>query len=266
MGILDDPTRYYASPQDDWSLGDIVIVPTAVLWTAAERRPDVYPQPAPPPDGSASVAYAVWVGGDPFPVPSIECWLTPAMIVVDDCVLDKEFNAVVEQRIRTGVPADQAEAEARDDLSLDPLVPVTPILPYRQARHLNVDAVRQAQPIGYFPIPAWPDQIDEGYIDFTRTVPVGRQLLWGPAAALSEPTRRILRWKLAQFYAVRNLSVDAEIARAVGKVITAVRTVSDQKDRLVVDLELNEGEDELRLRQEPRRPGVPPGHQRGRKG
>ena len=113
-----------------------------------------------------------------------------------------EFNAVVEQRIRTGVPPDQAEAP--DDLSLDPLVPAAPILPYRQARHLNVDAIRQAQPIGYFPIPASPDQVDEGYIDFTRTVPVGRQLLWGPAAALSEPARRILRWKLAQFYAVRN--------------------------------------------------------------
>jgi hypothetical protein len=124
--------------------------------------------------------------------------------------------------------------------------------------------VRQAQPIGYFPIPEWPGQVDEGYLDFTRTVPVSRQLLWGPAAALSEPARRILRWKLAQFYAVRNLSVDVELVRAVGKVITAVRTVSDQKDRLVVDRELNDGEDELRLRQEPRRPEVPPGHQRGR--
>jgi hypothetical protein len=264
VGVLDDPSRYYAPPQEDWSLGDIVIVPTAALWAASERRPNPYPQPAPPPDGSASVTYALWDDPEPFPMPSIECWLTPAVIVVDDCVLDKEFNAVVEQRIRAGAPAARAEAEARADPSLDPLVPVTPILPYGRARYLNLQAVRQAQPIGYFPIPEWPGQVDEGYLDFTRTVPVSRQLLWGPAAALSEPARRILRWKLAQFYAVRNLSVDAELVRAVGKVITAVRTVSDQKDRLVVDLELNDGEDELRLRQEPRRPEVPPGHQRGR--
>jgi hypothetical protein len=145
-------------------------------------------------------------------------------------------------------------------------VPVAPILPYPQLRFTNPAAVRQAQPTGYFPILAWPGQVDEGYLDFTRTVPVSRQLLWGPAAALSESARRILRWKLAQFYAVRNLSIDAEIERAVGKTITAVRIVADQRDRLIVDLELNDGESELRLRQEPRRPTLPPGHQRGRPG
>lgn len=156
------------------------------------------------------------------------------------------------------------QAEGRDDLSLDPLVPVAPILSYSRARFLDPTAVRQAQAIGYFPILASPGQVDEGYVDFTRTVPVSRQLLWGPAASLSEPARRTLRWKLAQFYAVCSLSVDAEIARAIGRTVTAVRTVSDQKDRLVIDLELDGGADELRLRQEPRRPELPPGHLRGR--
>jgi hypothetical protein len=264
VGVLDDPALYYAPPQEDWSLGDIVIAPTAVLWSAVERQAGPYPQPAPPPDGSTSITYQLWVEPGMLPMPAIECWLTPAVIVVDDCVIDKDFNVQVEQRIREGVPVEEAEAEARADLSLDPLVPVTPILPYGRARSLNPQAVRQAQAVGYFPILDWPGMVDEGYLDFTLTVPVSRQLLWGPAAALSDPARRILRWKLAQFYAVRNFSVDAEITRAVGRTITEVRVVADQKDRLVVDLELDGGEAELRLRQEPRRSAIPPGHQRGR--
>jgi hypothetical protein len=130
-------------------------------------------------------------------------------------------------------------------------------------RYASEAAVRQAQPIGYFPV-VGSDDVDQGYLDFTRTVPVSRRLLWGPAAALSEAARKILRWKLAQFYAVRNLSVDAEIMAAIGKTITAVRVVTDHRDRLIVDLELDQGAGELRLRQEPRRQQVPPGHHRGR--
>ncbi|MGH7863027.1 MAG: hypothetical protein ACREOS_12410, partial [Candidatus Dormibacteraceae bacterium] len=157
-----------------------------------------------------------------------------------------------------------AEDEARADSSLDPLVPVAPISPYERLRFVNPTAIRQAQAVGYFPIVPWPDQVDEGYVDFTRITPVSRRLLLGPAAALSEPARRILRWKLAQFSAFRNLSVDAEIMAATGKKITGVHVVADQKDRLVVELDLDDGAGQLRLRQEPRRVDVPPGHQRGR--
>ena len=185
------------------------------------------------------------------------------MIVADDCVLDKEFNAYVEQRTRTGVSEEVAADEGRADHSLDPFVPVAPIFPYSMLRFVNSRSVRTAQSVGYFPIVPAPDQVDEGYVDFTRIVPVSRLLLWGPAAALTEPARRILRWKLAQFSAFRNLSVDAAITAALGRMITAVHVVTDQKDRLVVDLELDNGAGQLRLRQEPRRTDLPPGHQRG---
>lgn len=264
MGVLDDPSRLYAPPRQDWALGDIVIVPTAALRAAGEQRVSHDLQPMPPPDGSASVCYALWHPNDLLPEPAVEAWLSPAMIVADDCVLDKEFNGFVEQRLREGVSVETAEQEAWADASLDPLVPVAPLLPYSSLRYGNPQAVRQAQAIGYFPVAPWPDHVDEGFVDFTRIVPVSRQLLWGPAAALSESARRILRWKLAQFSAFRNLSVDAEIMAATGKTITDVHVVADQKDRLVVDLELDHGAGELRLRQEPRRPEVPPGHQRGR--
>lgn len=263
MGILDDPGRYYAPPQDDWALGDIVVVPTATLWGPGQRAADDYPQPAPPPDGSSSVVYALWQGNERFPGPLLECRLTPAMIVVDDCVLDKEFNAFVEQRLREGLPEVEAEGQARQEPSLDPLVPVAPILPYSILRFANPQSIRQGQSIGYFPVPE-SDDMDDGYVDFTRTVPVSRALLRGLYASLSEAARLILRWKLAQFYAARNLSVDAEISAAVGKRITGVHTATGPKNILIVDLELNDGESHLQLRQEPRRIEVPPGHQRGR--
>ena len=184
MTVLDDPTQYYAPPQTDWALGDIVVVPVSVLWKQGERSARDYPQPAPPVDGSASVIYPLWRGSPQLPDPLIECWLTPAMIVVDDCVIDKEFNATVERRINEGLPAADAEAEARANTSLDPLVAVAPILPYRALRAVSEQAVRQGNALGYFPI-IDSDEMDEGYVDFLRTVPVSRQLLWGPVAALS---------------------------------------------------------------------------------
>lgn len=263
MSILDDPDRYYGSPQGDWSLGDVVIVPGAVLWRSGERPRNAYPQPAPRPDGSTSVVYDLWSGLEQLPDPAVECWLGPAVIVVDDCVLDKEFNAFVEQRIREGISEDQAEGEGRADESLDRLVPVAPVLPYTHLRFASETAIRQGQAIGYFPLIASHD-VDEGYIDFTRTLPVSRQLLTGPFAAMSGEARRILRWKLAQFYAFRNQSVDDEITAAIGKTITGVHVVKDSKNRLVVDLELDNATSSLRLRQEPRRTEPAPGHQRGR--
>lgn len=142
---------------------------------------------------------------------------------------------------------------------------MAPVLLYRRLHFVNEGAVRQAHAIGYFPVVDSDDpSMDEGYVDFTRTVPVSRKLLRGPYASMSEPARRILRWKLAQFYAFRNQSVDDEITAAVGKAITAVHAVTDNKNRLIVELELDHGEDSLKLRHEPRTTDVPAGRGRGR--
>jgi len=263
VSVLTDPILYYDAPQKDWALGDIVIVPTAVLWAQSEKRADDYPQPAPPADGSASVAYDLWHGLAQFHDPVIECWLTPAMIVVDDCVIDKEFNAFIQRLTDSGYSEGDAVAAARAETSLDLLTPVCPIRPYKDLRYANEQAVRQATSTGYFPI-VDSDDMDAGYVDFLYTVPVSRRLLRGPVAALSEPARRILRWKLAQFYGFRNQSVDAEIMAAIGKTITDVHIVTDNKNRLVVDLTLDHGAGQLQLRQEPRRTDIPAGYQRER--
>jgi hypothetical protein len=264
MGTLDDPARFYAEPQPDWSLGDIVVVPTVILWARGEKRPLAHPQPPSLVLAGGSAVYEAWSSpAANLPLPLIECRLSPAVIAVDDCVIDKEFNAYVERRVAEGASEDVAIEEARARTDLDALIPVCPLLPYADLHFAREAAVRQAQPIGYFPI-LGSATVDEGYLDFTRTVPVSRQLLVQPLAALSERARQILRWKLAQFYAVRNLSVDAQIMAAVGKTITDVNVVADNRNRLVVDLQLDGGPDHLALRQEPRREEIAPGHQRGR--
>lgn len=263
MGVLDDHSRFYAQPQDDWAQGDIVVVPTAILWAQGERPAAVYPQPAPAPDGSASVVYDLWAEGGLLPAAAVECWLGPAIVVSDDCAIDKEFNARVEELLAAGHSEAQALAVARQDETLDPTVLVAPLLPYSALRFASEGGVRTAQAVGYFPIVGSPE-MDEGYADLGRIVPVSRRLLFGPVASLSEGARSILRWKVAQYCAARNLSVDAEIAAAVGRTITRVQTVEDSKRRLVVDLELDGGAGRLRLRQEPRREDAPPARGRGR--
>jgi hypothetical protein len=264
MPVLDNPELFYADPQPDWSLGDIVIVPTVVVWAAGEKRPLPHPQPPSLVLSGQSATYEAWSpAAAGFPLPILECRLSPAIIAVDDCVIDKEFNAYVDRRIAEGSTENEAVAEARTRTDLDPLIPICPLLPYADLRSARDAAVRQAQPIGYFPI-LGSETVDEAYVDFTRTVPVSRQVLRGPLAALSEAARQILRWKFAQFYAVRNLSVDAQIMAAVGKTITDIKVVADNRSRLVVDLQLNGGPDNLTLRQEPRREDIPSGHTRGR--
>ena len=187
------------------------------------------------------------------------------MVVSDDCAIDREFNARVGQLVIEGMPEAGAEAEARNDKRLDKFILVAPVLSYESLHFTSEQAVRSAQAVGYFPIVGGPE-VDEGYLDLGRVHPISRSLLTEPFAALSEAGRSILRWKLAQYFAARNLSVDAEIAAAVGRTISAVRAVEDNKHRLVVDLELDGGAARLRLRQEPRREEAPPARVRGRSG
>jgi hypothetical protein len=87
---------------------------------------------------------------------------------------------------------------------------------------------------------------------------VSRQHLADPLVALSNRARQLLRWKLVENIAARHLSVDGDIRKAIGKCITDVRTIRDNKTRLVISLELNGGEDELLLQQYPRTPDLPP--------
>jgi hypothetical protein len=264
VAILSDPDRFYGVVGPEWSLGDLVLVPVAVLWETSEVQTSAHPQPAPPADASRSVLYDAWTGGLPnLPSPAVELALSPAVIVADDCALDKEFNIVVRDLVEKGADEDTAIEIARGT-ELDPIVPVCPLRPYAVLRYANAAAVRTANVVGYFPLPPKTSVTDEGYLDFVRTVPVSRRLLTGPLAVMSADARRILRWKLAEFYAYRNLSTDATVMSVKGRTITDVQVVADSKNRLVISMHLDGPPGELLLKQEPRTREEVEGASRGR--
>ncbi len=263
MGLLDDPEAFYAPLSNDWAQGDLVLVPTAVLWAVGQRRAHGYPQPAPLPDGAATVVYELWAPSPFVQGATVECRVGPAIVITDDCEIDKDFNARVSELVSQGKPESLAIEEARADKSLDPVVQVAPVQPYSNLRYVSEQSVRTAQALGYFPIIGG-KYMDAGFADLGVVTTVSRQLLRQPIVSLSEGARSLLRWKTAQTYAARNCSVDAQIQAAVGKTITGVRTVEDNKHRLVVHLELDGDSDSLILRQEPRRQELQAARTRGR--
>jgi len=170
MAVLNNPDEYYGDPQDDWALGDIAIVPTVILWAQEERPPDLFVQSAPQPDGTTSVTIGLWRGNTRFKDPVAQYRLSPAMVVIDDCVIDKEFNERVELLMADGVERGEAESIVREDRTLDQVVSVVPIQPYNLLRPRE-QGVRDGQTVGYFPV-VKSSFMDEGFLDFVHKVPV----------------------------------------------------------------------------------------------
>jgi hypothetical protein len=175
------------------------------------------------------------------------------MIIADDCSLDKEKNEFMRRLIRDGVPQDEARARAVADTSLDILIPVAPIFQYSSLRFASEGGIRTAQTVGYFPVVEKSSVMYEGYVDLSRTVSVSRNLLAGRLASLSESARNVLRWKLAQTYAARNLSVESKLTEAIGKTITNVVAIRESKKREVARIELDQGESAIVVKLEPDR-------------
>jgi len=262
MAVLNEVAKFYQQrPTGFWALGDVVTVPTAILCKKGER-----PITAPPSSSGSelpTVSCDLLSGSGEVHVRAMELALTPALIVIDDCVIDKQFNEYITRCMNEGKSVDEATMEARGLPSLDPFVLVVPILPYAELRFLKDRGIRDGQTIGYFPI-LGSDVIDEGYVDFVRMTCLSRALLQHRLGRLSDQAGRILRWKLAQFHSLRNQSVDAEIESAIGKTITNVALTEQSKPTsLMVSIELNDGEQTLVLKQDPRRQELPAGADRG---
>jgi len=246
MSALDDPAQYYGSLEDDYSLGDIVVVPTGVLWGVWERSP-VTDSSLPPPEGQSTV-YPLWQEDARPPV--FEGWRVPAMVVADDCALDKEKNEYARRLVKNGLPEQEARQQAVANADLDRLMPVSPIFPYEMLTFVNTEGIRACQTVGYFPVVGKPDTIYEGFCDLARVVSVSRRLVAGRLAALSPELRNILRFKLAQAYAARALSTETDVSQAVGRTITDVASIHESKKRQYLRIELDGGEDVLLVRRE----------------
>ncbi len=253
MSWFDEPSLYYRADRPlDWSLGDLVVTPHAVLWAGEADDPL-----ATSPRFGERVRRALWRPGPEAVAVVAEAGWDVGMIVLDDCALDREFNREVNRRERV-LRADgldqveartRAEAETRELDNLDPTLVVARVRPFTDFEAGRHDAIRRAETFGYFPVLGTED-IDDGVADFSLLTTVDRRALIGRVASLSEMTRNALRSKLAEFTALRSRLTEAAIESAVGRLITGAEAYHERhgkRETLVVGLELDHGAEVLVL-------------------
>lgn len=256
MGLFDNPAEYYAKPEGYLRQGDLVIAPSSTLWSSAERPAEPGLLLSPSSVGTSQVAL-LWPAHDPVEGVSIEARWGLAMILPHECAIHRDFNRRVVQLQAEGAVTTDAVGRASADESLDPTVVVAPVVPINALPEADRRAVSSGGRIGLVPVCAGPDAhaplIPTGALDLGRITEVSRRLIHRRAAGLSERARAFLRYKLAEQWAYRNQSLDAEIARAVGHRIVRHQVIERPKDLQVV-LELDDGTT-LILKSDQARPG-----------
>ena len=253
MSWFAESALYYRTDRPvDWSLGDLLVAPQAVLW-AGEAADALVASPG----LGERVRRALWRATPDAIGVSAEGGWDLGMIVLDDCALDRDFNREVNRReraLRAGgleqaEAHEQAEAEARAMEGLDPTLVVALVRPYGDFEAARHDALRRAETFGYFPV-LGTVEVDDAVVDFNLLTTVDRRALIGRAASLSEIARNALRSKLAEFTALRARSTETAIEAAVGRLITdaqAYRERHGKRETLIVRLELDHGAEVLVL-------------------
>ncbi len=250
------------------SQGDVFLAPSAALYWAEDAAPAPVGPAVPPAIGQA-VTVRAWgrpglgsTAGAP-PVAVRIAW-TPVMVLSHDCEIDKEFNEQVDRHLRENptVTEEAAVAHFASRTDLDRHVLVTPLLPYDEAvvptwKH---EGIRQSNRVGYIPLPPMPDyEGAELFVHLARISTVDRQLLAThyKVVSLSEPARSLVRFKLAEALASRNLSVVSKLEAAVGRHIVDVRTLKTRSASATIALVLDNG-DEVQVDAKIDRPSGPP--------
>jgi hypothetical protein len=145
---FDEPALYYYADRPvDWSLGDLVVAPQAILW--AGEAADAL---AASPGLGESVHRALWRASPELVSVSAECGWDLGLIVLDDCALDRDFNREVnrcERALRAGglgqeEANQQAVSEARAMEGLDPTLVVARVRPMTISRRRAM--TRSAEP------------------------------------------------------------------------------------------------------------------------
>ena len=260
-----DASYFEKARRPQLSQGDIFLAPAAVVTQAVNPAPGPLRSAALPPMAGEAVTVLAW--GDPrfepmggIPAVAIVVTWVPVMVLSHDCEIDKDFNESVDRHRRANPELSEALATAMfaDRADLDPYVLIAPLLPYDDVlipawRH---EGIRQAARIGYIPVPPIPNYGANDYcVPLTRMCTVQRQLLDErfQVASLSESARCIVRFKLAEALASRNLSVVSNPEAAVGRTIADVRTLKSKQSSATLALILDDGS-ELQVDAKPDRP------------
>jgi hypothetical protein len=234
---------YLSEPHPTRRQGDIVLAPTSVLW-APERVGAVADVPLPPAHmGQPVFSMAAQApAGAPWVLGVHETRWSPAIILSHDCDIEKDFNERVHALVDGGMDVDEACREASDDLTLDPLIVVAPLMTYDAVPEGRRQGIRQAQRIGYFPLPPLPGAGETEYlVDLGRVTSVDHLLFGAKLASLTHGAAGVLRYKISEANASRDLSVLRELEALVGETIASVEAIPKSAKKTALALSLMSG-------------------------
>lgn len=256
MGLLDDPTLYYVTDgSGPLRQGDLVLAPSATLYKDTETPAAQALISSPLRVGTAQQVH-LWQPQQQVSGLSAEVRWGLAMVLPHECAISRDFNRRQVQLRKEGFSDEEARKIASDDPALDPTVVVSPVIPLIDFPLSDHPGILTGGRIGLFPICPGPRPekplVPKGVVDLGRASEISRQLIHQRVARLSERARALLRAKLVDQWAYRNLTLESEIARAIGRKIVDARVIEKSKD-LEVILELDDGTT-LVLKQDQRRP------------
>lgn len=238
-------TVYLRSPNPTLRQGDVVLAPATVL-LPADEAPNTDASPLPPQHLGDRVQTLLWSKSTRrAPDVVAETVFAPVLVLSHDCHLDKDFNERVRALVQNeGVPLDDAIAQASADDSLDPVAVVAPLQPYSAIPWHRHAGIRSGDRIGYYALDALSGDGGDYVVDLGRACTVSVRLLPQAAkvASLSPGSAAELRYKLAEAYAIRDLSVIAELEAMIGQRILRAEALPKSKKKSAVVFHLDNGE------------------------
>lgn len=237
-------TEYLPAPSGSLRQGDVILAPATVL-LAAEEAPAADHLPVPPRFLGERVHTPLWLpAGRSVPETVAETVFAPVLVLSHDCQLEKDFNEHVRGLVEGGVPRDQAVAQASADPLLDPLAIVAPLRPYSEIPPHRHAGIRAGDRIGCFALNELPEDGGDYVVDLGRACTVSVRLLPHSAkvASLAPASVAELRYKLAEAFAIRDLSVVAELEAMVGQRILRAEALPKSKKKSAVVLHLDNGD------------------------
>jgi hypothetical protein len=238
-------TDYLERPHQTLRQGDVVLAPTAVLLAVLEA-PGVDGIAAPPSRLGQTVRSLAWARTLDRRVPDVvvEASWSPVLVVSHDCQLEKDFNERIRELMSGGTPEAAAVEQASADPELDPFAVVAPLQPYSAFPQSRWAGIRSGDRIGYFPMDALPMDGGDYAVDLGKLATVSVRTLPQSAkvASLAPTSTAELRYKLAEAYAIRDLSVLTELEAMVGQTILRAEAVPRNRKKSALVLHLDNGE------------------------
>ena len=238
-------TEYLGSLNETLRQGDVILAPATVL-VSADEAPTADAPALPPRYLGDRVETLLWSKSTRLaPDVVAETVFAPVLVLSHDCQLEKDFNEHVRNLVKEdGMPLDDAIAHASADPSLDPFAVVAPLQPYSDIPEHRHAGIRSGDRIGYYALDALPGDGGDYVVDLGRACTISVRLLPQAAkvASLSPASAAELRYKLAEAYAIRELSVIAELEAMVGHCIMRAEAVPKSRKKSAVILHLDNGD------------------------